>query len=157
MTNCPSESPSPPDLAGAIIVRPEVLKGLPLRRVRPPCLSHRDRLTGSKSRWSRGYPRTSFLRPAVRLEDAVPRSHAFSEALEGPLRHSILGRARERGLISIELTDIRRYTRDNHNTADDYQFGGGAGMVMKPEPIFEAVEDSLSRYDQDMRREIQWC
>ena len=78
----------------------------------------------------------------------------FPEALEGPLRHSILGRARERGLISVELTDIRRYTRDNHNTADDYQFGGGAGMVMKPEPIFEAVEDALSVYEQDMRREI---
>ena len=78
----------------------------------------------------------------------------FPDALEGPLRHSILGRARDRGLISVELTDIRRYTRDNHNTADDYQFGGGAGMVMKPEPIFEAVEDLLSGYDQNIRREI---
>ncbi len=78
----------------------------------------------------------------------------FPDALEVPLRHSILGRAQERGLISVELTDIRSYTRDKHNTADDYQFGGGSGMVMKPEPIFEAVEDVLGSYDQEQRRDI---
>ena len=64
----------------------------------------------------------------------------FPEAFTGPMQHSMLGRARERELISVELTDIRKFTHDAHKTADDYQFGGGSGMVMKPEPIFEAVE-----------------
>jgi len=69
----------------------------------------------------------------------------FPDAFSGPLQHSMLGRAQERGLISVQITDIRDHTHDAHNTADDYQFGGGFGMVMKPEPIFEAVEDTLSR------------
>jgi tRNA (guanine37-N1)-methyltransferase len=63
----------------------------------------------------------------------------------------MLGRARQRGIISVELTDIRDYTHDAHGTADDYQFGGGAGMVMKPEPIFEAVEAVLASYPEDGR------
>ena len=67
----------------------------------------------------------------------------FPEAFTGPMQHSMLGRAQERDLISVELTDIRKFTHDAHNTADDYQFGGGFGMVMKPEPIFEAVEHIL--------------
>ncbi len=50
----------------------------------------------------------------------------------------------QRGLVSLEVTDIRNYTHDAHGTADDYQFGGGPGMVMKPEPVFEAVEDAVS-------------
>jgi tRNA (guanine37-N1)-methyltransferase len=70
----------------------------------------------------------------------------FPEAFRGLLDHSMLGRARQRGTISVELTDIRGYTHNAHGTADDYQFGGGAGMVMKPEPIFEAVEAVLSSY-----------
>ncbi len=56
----------------------------------------------------------------------------------------MVGMACQRGLISIDVTDIRAYTHDAHGTADDYQFGGGPGMVMKPEPIFEAVEAVLS-------------
>jgi len=75
----------------------------------------------------------------------------FPEAFRGPLEHSMLGRARQRGIVSVELTDIRDYTHDAHGTADDYQFGGGAGMVMKPEPIFEAVEAVLSSYPEDER------
>ena len=78
----------------------------------------------------------------------------FPDALAGPLEQSILGRALQRGLISVELTDIRSFTHDNHGTADDYQFGGGSGMVMKPEPIFEAVESILERYPGEERREI---
>jgi len=70
------------------------------------------------------------------------------------MQHSMLGRAQERGLISIQLTDIRDHAHDAHNTADDYQFGGGFGMVMKPEPIFEAVEDVLSSRSQEERRDI---
>lgn len=78
----------------------------------------------------------------------------FPGALAGPLEQSILGRARERGLISVDLVDIRSFTHDNHGTADDYQFGGGSGMVMKPEPIFEAVETVLRRYPVEEQREI---
>ncbi len=70
----------------------------------------------------------------------------FPEAFEGPVQHSMLGRAVRRGLLSIQVTDIRSYTHDAHATADDYQFGGGPGMVMKPEPIFDAVEDALAAY-----------
>ena len=66
----------------------------------------------------------------------------------------MLGRARSRGLISVEVSDIRRFTTDAHGTADDYQFGGGAGMVMKPEPIFAAVEDALGNYPEALRGEI---
>ena len=75
----------------------------------------------------------------------------FPEAFEGPVRHSMLGRALQRGLISVQITDIRSYTHDAHGTADDYQFGGGHGMVLKPEPIFDAVSDSLSPYDEESR------
>jgi tRNA (guanine37-N1)-methyltransferase len=78
----------------------------------------------------------------------------FPEAFQGPLEHSMLGRASQRGLISVELTNIRNYTHDAHGTADDYQFGGGAGMVLKPEPIFEAVEDILSAYPEEERGSI---
>jgi tRNA (guanine37-N1)-methyltransferase len=78
----------------------------------------------------------------------------FPEAFQGPLEHSMLGRASQRGLISVELTNIRNYTHDAHGTADDYQFGGGAGMVLKPEPIFEAVEDILSAYPEEEQGSI---
>lgn len=70
------------------------------------------------------------------------------------MRHSMLGRAIQRELLSIQITDIRSYTHDPHGTADDYQFGGGPGMVLKPDPIFEAVEDSLSAYPENVRTQI---
>lgn len=59
------------------------------------------------------------------------------------LNTSILKRARERGLIDLRLHNIRDYTHDKHHTTDDTPYGGGGGMVMKPEPIFEAVESVL--------------
>ena len=68
----------------------------------------------------------------------------FPEMFEGPLSESILRQAREKGLISVGLTNIRDFTRDKHRTADDYPYGGGSGMVMKPEPIFEAAESVLA-------------
>lgn len=68
----------------------------------------------------------------------------FPEMLNGPLNESILKQAQEGGLLSVRLTDIRDFARDKHHTADDYQYGGGSGMVMKPEPIFEAVESVLA-------------
>ena len=78
----------------------------------------------------------------------------FPQVFEGPLQHSMLGRARSRGLISVDITDIRQFTNDPHGTADDYQFGGGAGMVMKPGPIFEAVDHALGNYPPNQRDEI---
>ena len=68
----------------------------------------------------------------------------FPEMFEGPLSESILKQAQEKDLISIAVTNIRDFTRDKHRTADDYQYGGGSGMVMKPEPIFEATESVLA-------------
>ena len=64
----------------------------------------------------------------------------FPHMFEGFLSCSIIGRARERGIVDIILHDIRTYTHDRHHVVDDYPYGGGAGMVLKPEPIFEAVE-----------------
>jgi len=68
----------------------------------------------------------------------------FPEMFVGPLSESILKQAQERGLLTVGLTDIRDFAKDKHRTADDYQYGGGSGMVMKPEPIFEAVESVLA-------------
>ena len=56
-----------------------------------------------------------------------------------PLRTSMLGRAADRGLLDIRLTDIRDYTKDKHNRTDDYPFGGGVGMVMMADPVFSAL------------------
>jgi tRNA (guanine37-N1)-methyltransferase len=64
----------------------------------------------------------------------------FPQMFDGLLGCSIIGRATERGLVDIKLHDIRAYTHDKHHIVDDYPYGGGAGMVLKPEPIFEAVE-----------------
>ena len=59
------------------------------------------------------------------------------------LQSSILQRARQRGLIDVRIHNIRDYTHDRHHTTDDTPYGGGGGMVMKPEPVFEAVESVL--------------
>ena len=64
----------------------------------------------------------------------------FPGMLEGPLNESILKRGREKGLLNIVVRNIRDYTEDKHRTADDSPYGGGAGMVLKPEPIFKAFE-----------------
>ena len=64
----------------------------------------------------------------------------FPEFLEGPLRVSLLGRARAAGLVDVSLHDPRTFTTDRHRSVDDTPFGGGAGMVMLPEPLFQAVE-----------------
>jgi tRNA (guanine37-N1)-methyltransferase len=64
----------------------------------------------------------------------------FPEALQPMLRASIPGRAREAGLVEYRLLQLRDFTHDRHQTVDDYAYGGGAGMVLKPEPFFEAVE-----------------
>ena len=60
--------------------------------------------------------------------------------LVSPLQESILHRAQEKNLVQIEVHDLREYTHDKHRTIDDTPFGGGSGMILKPEPIFECVE-----------------
>ena len=69
----------------------------------------------------------------------------FPEIFESPLAHSILKRARERNLLSVDLVDLRQYARDRHRVTDDYPYGGGQGMVLKPEPLIEAIEDCRRR------------
>src|ERR1700720_4002043 len=69
----------------------------------------------------------------------------FPEFFAGPLDYGIVRRARETGLIDVQVQDLRVFTKDRHRTVDDRPFGGGAGMVLKPEPLFEAVEALLGR------------
>ncbi|GCE18450.1 tRNA (guanosine(37)-N1)-methyltransferase TrmD [Dictyobacter kobayashii] len=64
----------------------------------------------------------------------------FPAMFQGPFTESILKRAQERDLLSIALHNIRDVTTDKHHVVDDYPYGGGAGMVMKPEPLFNAIE-----------------
>jgi tRNA (guanine37-N1)-methyltransferase len=67
----------------------------------------------------------------------------FPEFFAGPLSYGILRRARETGLVEVNVQDLRVFTKDRHRTVDDRPFGGGEGMVLKPEPLFEAVESLL--------------
>jgi tRNA (guanine37-N1)-methyltransferase len=67
----------------------------------------------------------------------------FPEFFVGPLEHGIVRRAREAGIAQINIQDLREFTKDKHRTVDDRPFGGGEGMVLKPEPLFEAVEKLL--------------
>src|SRR5690606_31232167 len=60
--------------------------------------------------------------------------------LESPFQHSIMKRAREKGLLEVAVHDLRDFTPYRHKQVDDYQFGGGAGMVMMPEPLALAIE-----------------
>src|SRR5579862_4556664 len=64
----------------------------------------------------------------------------FPDFFRGPLEHGILRRAREAGLVEVQVVDLRDFTHDRHRTVDDRPFGGGEGMVLKPEPIFECLE-----------------
>ncbi len=74
----------------------------------------------------------------------------FPAIFEGPLRESLLGRAIDDGLLDVRVHDLRDWSTDPHRSVDDESFGGGPGMVMKPEPIFAAVE-SLGRRDRRRR------
>ncbi|MFZ3264330.1 MAG: tRNA (guanosine(37)-N1)-methyltransferase TrmD [Terriglobales bacterium] len=64
----------------------------------------------------------------------------FPDFFRGPLDYGIVRRARETGLVEIGIHDLRNFTKDKHRTVDDRPFGGGEGMVLKPEPIFECLE-----------------
>jgi tRNA (guanine37-N1)-methyltransferase len=67
----------------------------------------------------------------------------FPEFFTGPLDHGIVRRAKEAGIVQIHVQDLREFAKDRHRTVDDRPFGGGEGMVLKPEPLFEAVEKLL--------------
>ncbi|TVX94002.1 tRNA (guanosine(37)-N1)-methyltransferase TrmD [Paenibacillus agilis] len=69
----------------------------------------------------------------------------FPEMCEGVFGASILGKAREKGLVSLNTVNFREYATNKHNTVDDYPYGGGGGMVLKPDPIFGAVEDVIQK------------
>ena len=63
----------------------------------------------------------------------------FPEIFENFLQTSMVGRAIKQKAINVEITNIRDFTEDKHHQTDDYPYGGGAGMVMKPEPIYKAI------------------
>ncbi|MFP7172141.1 tRNA (guanosine(37)-N1)-methyltransferase TrmD [Priestia filamentosa] len=65
----------------------------------------------------------------------------FPEMFHGVLESSILKKARDKGAVNVAVTDFREYADNKHKTVDDYPYGGGAGMVLKPQPIFDAVAD----------------
>lgn len=71
------------------------------------------------------------------------------ELLRSPFEHSILKRAQQKGLAEVHLVNLRDYATDKHKSVDDYAFGGGAGMVMKVEPIAACIEDLKSRRNYD--------
>lgn len=73
----------------------------------------------------------------------------FPGLVSGPLQESILKRARESGLAEIVVHDLREYALDKHRTIDDAPFGGGAGMVLKPEPVFRCIDELMSQRPYD--------
>ncbi len=79
----------------------------------------------------------------------------FPDFFRGPLDYGIIRRARESGLVTIEVHDLRAFAHDRHKTVDDRPFGGGEGMVLKPEPIFECIEamNVASRESRNVARE----
>ncbi len=97
---------------------------------------------------------------------------AVPDILESPLRESILKRAQENGLVEIRIHNLRAYAHDRHLTIDDVPYGGGPGMILKPEPIFECIESLTQersydeiiyltadgeRFDQKMATELSMC
>jgi tRNA (guanine37-N1)-methyltransferase len=81
----------------------------------------------------------------------------FPEMFTGPLGHSIIKRAQEADILKVNVTNPRDFTFDKHNIVDDYPFGGGAGMVMKPEPIFRTVNSIIAASNITNRRVILMC
>ena len=97
----------------------------------------------------------------------------FPEYFRGPFEHGVVAKARESGLVEIRIHDLREWTFDRHRTVDDRPFGGGEGMLLKPEPLFLAVESiwperpakskiallsaAGKKFDQAKAREFQEC
>ena len=73
----------------------------------------------------------------------------FPNMFKGPFSESIVRRAIDKAIVQVDVRDIRSYTRDKHHAVDDTPFGGGPGMVMKPEPIFEAANDAKRSVPED--------
>ena len=73
----------------------------------------------------------------------------FPEMFEGPFKHSILKRAQQKGVVEINLINLRDYATDKHKRVDDYQYGGGSGMVMMVEPIANCIDDLKSKNEYD--------
>jgi len=73
----------------------------------------------------------------------------FPGILEGPFKESMIKKAIDQGFVEINLVDLRSYTHDQHRQVDDYPYGGGRGMVLKPEPLFEAIEDLKEKSEFD--------
>lgn len=78
----------------------------------------------------------------------------FPGILDGPFRESMIKRAVDKGLVEINLIDLRSYARDRHHQVDDTPYGGGFGMILKPEPLFEAVEDLKNKSGKESSRVI---
>jgi len=78
----------------------------------------------------------------------------FPEFFAGPLGHGIVRRACEAGITQIHIQDLREFTKDRHRTVDDRPFGGGEGMVLKPEPVFEAVEKLIDQSVGDAEKKV---
>ncbi|PZM66604.1 tRNA (guanosine(37)-N1)-methyltransferase TrmD [Paenibacillus dendritiformis] len=76
----------------------------------------------------------------------------FPEMCEGVFRSSILGKAQEKGLVTLNAVNFRDYSGNKHQTVDDYPYGGGGGMVLKPEPIFAAVEAVIAQAEAERTR-----
>lgn len=74
---------------------------------------------------------------------------AVPQVLESPLEHSIVGNAREKELVEIHIHDLHDYSEDKHNKVDDYPYGGGAGMVLTPQPIFSCIEHLQNQREYD--------
>ncbi len=79
---------------------------------------------------------------------------AFPELVTAPLGESILKRAQDKQIVNIVIHDLRLFTADKHHQVDDYPFGGGAGMVMKPEPFFSCVEKIIAEQPQVKQRKV---
>lgn len=74
---------------------------------------------------------------------------AVPDLLESPLNHSIVGRAQNKGLVEVLIHDLRDYSTDKHRKVDDYPYGGGSGMVLSPQPIFDCIDKLSSERDYD--------
>jgi tRNA (guanine37-N1)-methyltransferase len=81
----------------------------------------------------------------------------FPEMFDGVFSSSILGKARDKGIVSLQTVNFRDYSNNKHNTVDDYPYGGGGGMVLKPEPIFAAVEALAPELEEKRPRVILMC
>jgi len=80
----------------------------------------------------------------------------FTEMFESPFSYSLINKAREKGLLHLNFINIRDFTEDKHKTADDTPYGGGPGMVMKPDPIFKAIKKATDG-SPDKKRVILMC